>query len=282
MATPKSKRSALLKGQIAEGQKELLKITAEARKAIELKILKAAERGDFVRAASVRDGLYNGIADEYVKLNRGVNDWTKKRSKTVAKSWHTLAIDDLPKAAAGVTFGQFSEKYLTDIIGKVNPATASKKVAINARMGGMLAEDVAAIRAAVTDTLRQGALTGMTNPQLSAEMIKKVKGIKPMTQFIDKAGRKWTSDSYFGMLNRTLHATVARETYADTALEAGFDLMFIEGGPSAGPPDDPCNRWYGKVISMTGKTKGYPTYSDSLSDGMWHPNCAHSMSVYTP
>ena len=33
---------------------------------------------------------------------------------------------------------------------------------------------------------------------------------------------------------------------------------------------------------MSGNTKGYPTYAESLADGMWHPNCSHVLSVVTP
>jgi len=280
MAIPKQARTKFLEAQTEQGKKQLLKITADARREIELKILEAAERGDFIRAAAIRDKLYSGIAEEYVRLNKGVDDWTKRRSEVVAKSWHTMAIDDLPKGAAGITFGKFSEKYLNDIVGKINPATVDKRVALNPHIEGMLAEDVRAIRTAVADTIRKGALTGMTNPELSAEMQRRAAQIKPSFQFVDKAGRTWKSDSYFAMLNRTLHATVARETYQDTAVESGYDLFTIDGGPSAGPPDDPCHDWYGEVISLTGQTKGYKTYQDALDAGVFHPNCTHVLGVY--
>jgi len=278
MAISGKAREKLLLSQTEQGRRQLIAITAQARKEIELKIIEATQRGDFMRAAVVRDGLYRGIAEEYVKLNRGVDDWTRKRSNTVAKAWHTLAIDDLPKAAKGATFGQFSEKYLNDIIGKINPSTIGKRVAMNARIEGMLSEDVRAIRTAVSDTIRKGALTGMTNPQLAAEMQKRASQIKPAFQFIDKAGKRWQSDSYFAMLNRTLHNTVAHETFVDTMIESGFDLVRIEG--KSGDADSPCIPFEGEVLSISGTSKKYGALNDAIAHGLFHPNCIHTTSVY--
>jgi len=271
MATSGKAREKLLLAQTEQGRKQILAITAQARKEIELKILEATSRGDFVKAAVIRDGLYKGIADEYVKLNRGVDDWTKQRATVVSKAWHTLAIDDLPEAASGATFGQFSKKYLDDIIGKINPSTIGKRVAMNARIEGMLAEDVRAIRTAVSDVIRKGALTGMNYKEMSAEMKTRAAEIKPAFKFVDKAGKTWNTDSYFGMLNRTLHSTVARETYADTMVEAGLDLVRVEGHSTY--PDSPCIPWEGEILSLTGATKGYPTMAEAEASGLHHPNC---------
>jgi len=275
-------REKLLKSQSAEGQKEILKLTSDARKAVELQVIDAVNKGNFAQAATVRDGLYKGIAEEYVRLNRGVDDWTVKRSGTVSKAWHTLAIDDLPTAKAGSTFGQFSKKYLDDIIGKINPSTIGEKVGVglNPQIGGMLNEDIRAIRTAVSNTIRTGALTGMTNPQLSAEMRRATQAIKPGALFIDKAGRKWNSDSYFSMLNRTLHANVARETYNSTVVDAGFDLVRVDG--SSSDPDSPCLPWEGKILSVSGTSKKYPSLAEAEATGLHHPNCIHTESVYIP
>ena len=264
-------KKKLLEAQTKEGERQLIAITADARRRIEERIVKAVERGNFVQAAVIRDGLYREVAKEYVRLNKNVDDWTKKRAEKISRAWHVLAIDDLPEAAGAFTFGQFSKKYLNDIIGAINPSTIGNKVAINPRIQGMISADIRAIRIAVSETVREGALTGMNNHQLTKEMISKATAIKPTVKFVDAAGRTWNSESYFGMLNRTLHATVARETYADTAVEIGYDLFTIDGGSSTSCL--PCSQWAGKKVSMTGKTKGYPTAADATAAGVFHPNC---------
>ena len=271
-------KSKILAGQIKEGDKELKKVVAKARKKVQAEIVLAAKQGNFIASAAKRDQLYKGIVKQYVTLNNGVDDWTKKRATGVSKAWHALAIDELPSAATkGATFGKFSEKYLKDIIGRVSPETAPN--VIGTAYLSMANQDINAIRKAATDVIREGAVTGMTNKELTQEMIKRTDKLKAGAVFVDKAGRKWASDSYFSMLNRTVHANVARDTYIDTASDAGFDLYRIVGGPSSGEADDPCNEWNGEIISMTGATKGYPTYDDALAAGVWHPNCTHSLSV---
>jgi len=264
-------REKLLLAQTEQGKRQILKITAEARRDIEAKIIEATNRGDFVRAAVIRDGLYKGIADEYVKLNRGVDDWTKQRATVVSKAWHALAIDDLPASVAGVTFGQFSKKYLNDIIGKINPSTVGGRVAMNARIGGMMTEDIRAIRTAVSDVIRKGALTGMNYKEMSAEMKQRAAEIKPAFKFVDKGGKTWNTDSYFGMLNRTLHNTVARETFIDTMVESGLDLVRIEGKSS--DPDSPCIPYEGEILSISGTSDKYGSLDDAIADGLFHPNC---------
>ena len=104
--------------------------------------------------------------------------------------------------------------------------------------------------------------------------------------FIDKAGRQWKAENYFGMLNRTLHATAARQSYINEATtELGYDLYQIEGGVTGSSveyPGDPCDNWAGRIISMTGNTKGYPTYADAVDAGVFHPNCTHFIRALLP
>lgn len=273
----KPNKSKLLEAQIEQGRKELLKITAEARREIETRINDAIKKENFVKAATVRNGLYKAVAAEYIRLNRGVDDWVDKRATTVSKAWHTLAVDDIP-AGTGSTFGQFSKKYFDDIVGKINPATIDKRVGVNAQIGGMLNEDIRAIRTAVSETIRKGALTGMNNIQLTAEMKKAAESIKAGAKFVDKAGKTWNADSYFGMLNRTLHSNVARETYNSTVVDAGFDLVQVNGRSTY--PDSPCIPFEGEILSLTGATKGYTTVAEAEAAGLHHPNCVHTESVY--
>ena len=274
-------KSKLLQAQIKEGRRQIKAIADDVRREIAAKVSAAAAKGNFIASAAVRNNLYKEIAADYVRLNKDVNDWTRDRATVVSKAWHTLAVDDIGEAAeASFTFGQFSKKYFDDIVGKINPSTIGSKVAINPRIQGMFANDIRAIRTAVSETIREGALTGMNNIQLTKEMIVKANAIKPGVQFTDAADRTWNSESYFGMLNRTLHANVARETYDDTIIESGFDLVRVNGISS--DPDSPCIPFQGEILSLTGQTKGYTTMAEAEAAGLHHPNCIHFESIYIP
>ena len=276
--------SKILRKQMQAGEQDLLRIVKDARKEVERKIKKASGAKGFSSSASVRNGLYKGIVSEYARLQRKLDTWTGDRVKKVSKDWHTLAVDDFPDDAKPMLFGQFSKKYLDDMVAKVNPSTVDKRVLLNAKLGSMAQNDIDAVRIAVSDSLRKSALTGIAGTELADEMKKAVDKLKPGLKITTSNGRRLNPDSYFAMLNRTVTANVARETYTTTSLEAGYDLQQVEGGITAGSlePGDPCSRWAGKILSTTGETKGYPTLAQAVADGLFHPNCVHGLSVVTP
>jgi len=112
----------------------------------------------------------------------------------------------------------------------------------------------------------------MNYKEMSAEMKTRAAEIKPAFKFVDKAGKTWNTDSYFGMLNRTLHANVAHETYIDTLVESGFDLVRITGISSDGEKS-PCYPYQGEVLSISGTSKKYGSLDDAVAAGLFHPNC---------
>lgn len=41
-----------------------------------------------------------------------------------------------------------------------------------------------------------------------------------------------------------------------------------------------CAPFQGKILSITGKTKGYPTLQEALNHGLFHVGCRHAMGLY--
>ena len=285
MATEKQKEKKL-DDAIKTGDKKVKGIVNKSRRSINGAIKEATEDKGFLTSAAKRNKLFAELAAEYKVLNSNVNDWVTSEVDVTAKNWFNFAKEDLPKSASIPTFGAFSEKYVDDIIGFINPATADKQVAINAQIGGMLTNDVRELRAAVSTTMAEGAVEGLTLPQMSDRMQKKVAKSAGQFKFLDKAGRAWTADNYFSMLNTTLHSNAARQTYIDVATkEAGYDLFIVTGGvtgSSIDNPNDPCDRWAGRIFSMTGATEGFPTYAEIVAEGVYHPRCVHDLRAVLP
>ena len=40
-----------------------------------------------------------------------------------------------------------------------------------------------------------------------------------------------------------------------------------------------CLEWKGQIVSLTGKTPGYPTLDDARAGGIFHPNCIHNILI---
>lgn len=89
---------------------------------------------------------------------------------------------------------------------------------------------------------------------------------------IDKAGRHWKPDVYSKMVLRTKMMQSEIAMQQEQALLNGTDLAYI-AGPHV---DNPCEGWIGVVISLNGRTPGYPTYDYCRATGqVFHPNCQH-------
>lgn len=280
-----AKRDKKLDANVKSGADEMRGILADRKKAV-AGVLSGVSKPKFLTNAQTRNKLFAELAEEYKELNIEVDEWVKANALKTSEDFHKYAKKDLPKGAVSGTFGQFSEKYFDDLVSQINPSTVEKTVAMNAAIGGMQQNDIRTLRAAVSTTIAEGAVEGLTNKQMSDRMLGKVVGKAGQFTFIDKAGRNWSADNYFGMLNRTLHSTAARQSYIDTATkEAGFDLFTIAGGvtgSSVENPNDPCDNWAGRIISMTGNTEGYPTAEDAESAGVFHPQCVHFYRVVLP
>lgn len=90
----------------------------------------------------------------------------------------------------------------------------------------------------------------------------------------DSAGRKWQLDHYCKMVITTKVNDAFIQGITHEMEETGFDLAVI----SEHGAKDKCRHWEGVVISMTGATKGYPTYREArATNEIWHPNCEHTV-----
>ena len=131
------------------------------------------------------------------------------------------------------------------------------------------------LRTIAADVTRQMSLTGNTRKEVSKAMLNKAMEI-PNFQFTDNAGHKWQAKSYFDMLARTELMNAARASYDDKCAKEGFDVVELT---YSGHSCDACDRWEGRLFSLTGATRGLPTKDDLIADGVFHPNCTHSYTL---
>jgi len=100
---------------------------------------------------------------------------------------------------------------------------------------------------------------------------------KGITGFQDKLGRKWNMRSYTEMVAITTTMEAQLEGTKNRILENGGDLIKISD--HAGECEL-CRPWEGKILSLTGKTKGYPTLEEAKAAGLFHPRCRHAYGRY--
>lgn len=123
-------------------------------------------------------------------------------------------------------------------------------------------------RAAVEGVTRQKAYKALKTGMLERSLDFK---------FVDKSGRQWDAGKYFEMLARTIIANTLRETYINTLVNEGQDLVKV----SSSGAKDACRRWEGRVLSITGATEGHVTIEEAKATGeIFHPRCVHRVVAY--
>lgn len=136
-----------------------------------------------------------------------------------------------------------------------------------------------AVREEMTYKLAEGKITGSALRKIK-QMIVGVMREQGLAALVDKGGRKWTLDRYAEMLIRTKSVEARNRGLMNRMVENDYDLVQVsDHGASSCPL---CGPWQGKVVSSTGKTKGYPTLAEAEAEGLFHPNCRHAINVVVP
>lgn len=92
-------------------------------------------------------------------------------------------------------------------------------------------------------------------------------------------GRNMSLYGYSEMTARTMTNHAAQQATINAAAERGRDLVRMSAHSRPSPW---CEPWQGRILSTSGASDTYPALQEALSDGAFHPNCRHSLSVYHP
>ena len=221
-------------------------------------------------SADDREGVYAMVRRKMDRLRRALDRLLAAQSQAAARG--------AAEAASGMTGLEvrYSPQRAKAICELVTPAQGESLAAVfTDRMG---ADVIRALREATVAALRQQAVAGGSMKDLSREMAERWAEAtgdgNPV--FTDASGRAWNTATYFQMNVRTNTMRVYNDCLADdVARETGSDIMRISRHGS--DPHCACAAWEGCIISLTGRTKGLPTYEDARRGGCFHPNCVHTL-----
>lgn len=116
----------------------------------------------------------------------------------------------------------------------------------------------------------------LTRRQLSQKLLNEFanKGLQSITY---KNGRRVSIDSYCEMLGRTLTGRCALQASINRYIERGYNLGIVSAHFRACPF---CTPYEGKILSMDGMSNKHESIYDAELQGLFHPNCKHSISPY--
>jgi len=169
-------------------------------------------------------------------------------------------------------FNVIDQRAVAVLISETQEAFAAALTTVGRTAGQLLSQ---AVKDQITLELAEGALTGAGRRAIS-EKVKATLKASGVTGLIDKRGAKWELDRYAAMLARTKLMEARNTGVANKMLANGYDLVEITGGNST---HSACAKWEYKIVSLTGKTEGYPSLADAKADGIFHPNCQHHYNI---
>ncbi len=202
------------------------------------------------------------------KLSEAITLTTKFAAKTALKDLEELSKDSITKAESW--HYKFNQKYadqtFSDAYSHIAGQTKKMKDGV-----------VTQLRADSAKIFRRAAVEGISRKAAYRLLKEEILTTTPDFTFTDKAGRNWKTETYLEMLTRTVMANALRESYTNTMVNEGKDLVKIS---TQGAKDD-CRKWENKVLSLTGATKGYPTMAEAIaSKQVFHPRCRHTFVAY--
>lgn len=198
-------------------------------------------------------GMYELGADEAIKQlkNVGATVSVSEGFNRVHKMAIAALIDDTSRAfGEGLTGVARSANVL---LGKATREQMTFKMAKGLTAGESLQD----VRKVIKGTLQEQGLDALK----------------------DKSGRSWTLDRYSEMLFRTKAVEARNRGLINRVVENGFDLVQVSSHLTSCPI---CAPWQGKILSITGQSRGYPTVAEAEADGLFHPNCRHAINTINP
>lgn len=270
LPTPLRKLRAYQTRTMADLMRELKRARKEVRAAIAL----AAAKAKAASSAKEREELYAEIEEKYRELAEGIDAHIKALSGRAAEAGHKAALVDISPSRAKTTAydPERTERYFR----MIHPSNTKNLAAVFSDQ--MAEKTVTALRTAVVDVFRRGAVEGLTANEMQKALRDRwdaLAGDDNAYRFTDRAGRHWEGARYLQMLVRTTAQRVAIESEIDTFTANGYELAQISRGGDGECPV--CAAWEGRIIQMAGKSKRWPTYAEARAAGMFHPNCVHRL-----
>jgi len=123
----------------------------------------------------------------------------------------------------------------------------------------------------------RGTVVGYDTWQETAMRFREQLAERGVTGFKDRAGRTWRMTTYTEMVARTTSMECFLQGTVNRLAEQGHDLIKVSTHRGA---CELCRPFEGKILSITGKTPGYPTLEEAKSGGLFHFNCRHAYGLY--
>jgi hypothetical protein len=226
-----------------------------------------------------RRQILANIQDALESLGVKVADFIEKEIPAMYKEGAQAGVRQLREQGVSVRvrsgFNRIHKEAIAALVDDTQTAFLETMTGINREAQQLLGKGV---RDQLTARMAEGVVSGQTLKEVKATMVGLLKE-RGLAALVDKGGHRWELDRYSEMLIRTKSVEARNRGLANRMAENGYDLVQVTSHNSN---HEECRVWEGRVLSLTGKTKGYPTVADAEQQGLFHPNCKHAINVVVP
>lgn len=251
--------------QLSEAQaRRLIQLYTDAEREILTEYNKALLKGNDLKNLIA---LKNNVAAIRKDLLAGGRTWCEE----AVSSAYQAAVAEVDKGlATEIAFGAIHQQAMQVLAENAYARLQDVDLVIGRRV-----DDV--YRNLALESVR-GDVAGYQTWKQTAKRYREALAEKGITGFKDASGREWNLKSYTEMVARTTTRECKINGTANRLLEHGQDLAEITGG-TAKNTCDICRAWVGRIVSLTGKTPGYPTLDEARAAGLFHPRCTHNIAT---
>ena len=192
------------------------------------------------------------------------------------------AVDDAVRAGWKAGAGQVATNE--SVVGALVSETVSSVTQIR---GGILRATLDIFRTVVAESTGPTVAGATTRRQAAQASLDRFAN-RGIGGFVDKAGRRWSIDTYAEMATRTAVGRAQVAGGLQRITDEGGDLVIVSDAPQECKV---CRRWEGKVLSVSGSTPtgtrlgGFTvagTVAQAQAAGLHHPNCRHRLGKFVP
>lgn len=179
---------------------------------------------------------------------------------------------DLKKALRGTVktgFGMIDERKVVTM----SRALSGTLEGTHLRIARQAVDEYRTIVGKASEFIQMGVYTREQATQVALNQF----ADRGITGFVDKAGRNWSLLSYVEMATRTTAGQAAVEGALQRMRDNDYDLVMISFHADSCPL---CEPWQGQVVSISGRDEQYDSLQEAVDDGLFHPNCGHSLGAF--
>jgi len=250
---------------------EMDKIYEAARKRVMEIIVKHSQSSNAPYTGKYLVQLCEQLQAEYADYEQQLRDEMQYAIPYLAQSYYFMALNELSIPGKEQVLGSLDKQRIQYFVDSAfnDIAGATKK---------MRDTEIQNLRNLSAKVFRETALTGETRTEVSKRLLNEATAL-PGFRFVDKSGYKWNSKTYFDMLGRTVLMNASRSTYMDACAANESDIVRVT---VSGNPCPACAVFENTLLSISGATEGLVTVDEATSDGLFHPNCTHSLVAVPP